>query len=89
MTTFNRMQKLAGIVTENQIDSNEDDYNEELDLFNNWEDIPEDVAQVLAKYEEEDNTYESLTAMAAELEPLGYTFDSYLDAVPYNLRKIN
>lgn len=58
---------------------------ETTDLFNTPELIPEDVRAVFEKYEEP--TYETLAAMLKEVEELGYTFDYYLDAVPYDLRK--
>lgn len=64
------------------------DYDPEKDLFLKYETLPDDVKAILDKYSEEDATYESLAAMTNELEPLGYTFDYYLDAEPYNLRKI-
>lgn len=61
---------------------------EETDMFQNTEDLPEDVQEILNRYSEEDNTYEVLEKMEAELNPLGYTFDFDLDAVPSNLRRI-
>ena len=62
--------------------------NEGIDLFEHQEDLPSEVKEILDKYSEEDNTYESLGKMQSELEPLGYTFDYYLDAEPYGLRKM-
>jgi len=66
----------------------EEEYNPENDLFAKMETLPDDVREVLDRYSEEDPTYESLGAMLKELEPLGYTFEYYLDAEPFNLRKI-
>jgi hypothetical protein len=35
-----------------------------------------------------DETYENCYNMVTELESVGYTCDYYLDAVPFDLRKI-
>ena len=59
---------------------------EPTDLFETPELIPENVRAVLDSYLEP--TYETLGLMLDECEELGYTFDYYLDAVPYDLRKI-
>lgn len=61
--------------------------NEGIDLFEQWEQLPENVIEVLGKYSFVD-TYQGCADFLKELEPLGYTFDYYLNAEPYNLRKI-
>ena len=61
--------------------------NQQIDLFDTWEQLPENVQQVLAKYSFVD-TYQGCNDFQKELEPLGYTFDYYLNAEPYNLRKL-
>jgi len=67
----------------------EEEYDYENDLFNNIESLPQDVQSVLEKYQEDwEDTYENCANMQDELEELGYTFDYYLDATPYNLRKM-
>jgi hypothetical protein len=67
----------------------EEEYDYENDLFNNVESLPQDVQSVLEKYQEDwEDTYENCANMQDELEELGYTFDYYLDATPYNLRKM-
>lgn len=69
----------------------EDEYDEENDLFATPENIPSEIQAILDKYEEEyldGATYDLNERVLAELKPLGYTFDYYLDAEPYNLRKI-
>lgn len=58
------------------------------DLFEHPELIPAEVQEVLNRYSEEDQTYDTCRAMLAEVEALGYTFDYYLDAVPFDLKKI-
>lgn len=61
---------------------------EGVDLFEDYEDQPKEVKAILANYEMEDNDYETLQNLKAELESIGYTFDFGLDAEPYDLRKI-
>lgn len=61
----------------------------EIDLFEHWEKLPKRVQNVLSKYADADEDYENCAKMLSELEALGYTFDYYLDAVPYNLRLKN
>jgi hypothetical protein len=59
---------------------------EPTDLFETPELIPDNVRAVLDSYLEP--TYETLGLMLDECEELGYTFDYYIDAMPYDLRKI-
>jgi DNA repair protein RadC len=61
---------------------------EGVDLFEDYEDQPQEVQMILSKYEMEDNNYETLQNLKAELESIGYTMDYGLDAEPYDLRKI-
>jgi hypothetical protein len=61
---------------------------EGVDLFEDYDDQPEEVQAILANYEMEDNDYETLQNLKAELESIGYTMDFGLDAEPYDLRKI-
>lgn len=57
------------------------------DLFEVPETLPKEVQDILEKYCQAD-TYEDLNNMLAELKPLGYTFEYYLDAIPFNLTKL-
>ena len=57
-----------------------------MDLFETPEKIPANVAEILDTFE--DNTYNECERILSLIEPIGYTFDYYLDATPYNLRKI-
>jgi hypothetical protein len=67
----------------------EEEYDYENDLFKNVESLPQNVQNVIEKYDEDwEYTYENCANMQDELEELGYTFDYYLDATPYNLRKM-
>lgn len=61
---------------------------EGVDLFEDYEDQPEEVSVILSNYELEDNDYDILEQLLAELEEVGYTFEYGLDAEPYDLRKI-
>ena len=56
------------------------------DLFNTPELLPENVQAIIASFADE--TYTECERLLTELNQLGYTFDYYLDAQPYNLRKI-
>jgi hypothetical protein len=59
------------------------------DLFETPELIPNEVQFVLETFDEDcDNTYCELDRILNEIQPLGYTFDYYLDAEPYGLRPI-
>ena len=61
---------------------------EGVDLFEDYDDQPEEVQAILANYDMEDNDYETMQNLKAELESIGYTMDFGLDAEPYDLRKI-
>ena len=59
------------------------------DLFETPELIPSEVQDVLLTFDEDADSYHELDRLLVELEPLGYTFDYYLDAEPYGLRPID
>lgn len=61
------------------------------DLFETPELIPSEVQNILESFDEEEcpNDYRDLERLLKLIEPLGYTFDYYLDAEPYGLRPIN
>jgi hypothetical protein len=63
---------------------------EEVDLFEDYENIPDNVQEILDKYEEdfEEGNYKRLQEAQKELEKIGYTFEFGLDGVAYNLRKM-
>ena len=59
------------------------------DLFETPELIPNEVQAVLETFDEDcGNTYHELDRILNLIEPMGYTFDYYLDAEPYGLRPI-
>lgn len=59
----------------------------EIDLFEQYETLPQDVQDVLESFGEVEG-YEGCRALIDALELIGYTCDYGLDACPYGLRKI-
>lgn len=59
-----------------------------IDLFEDYENIPEEVQEILNEYELEDNSYDVLDELLNRLEAVGYTFSYGLDAEPFGLRPI-
>lgn len=59
----------------------------EIDLFEQYETLPSEVQKIIMKYSEV-GTYQGCEEFLKELKPYGYTFDYYLSAEPFNLRKI-
>jgi hypothetical protein len=59
-----------------------------MDLFEKYDELPLEVLAIIEKYGDMDETYENCYNMVTELESVGYTCDYYLDAVPFDLRKI-
>lgn len=57
------------------------------DMFQHMEHLPTEVQEVLERYSAMDESYDVCSAMLEELEALDYTFEYYLDAEPYFLRK--
>ncbi len=58
-----------------------------MDLFEQVETLPQEVQDVLKKYENGGLTYEECAKLVIELEFVGYTCEYGLDAEPFNLRK--
>lgn len=67
---------------------NKQQMEDEIDLFEDIESLPQEVQDVITKYEEMDNTYENCRALVADLKVVGYTCDYGLDAIPYELKKL-
>jgi hypothetical protein len=61
---------------------------EDFDLFEDFDNLPQDVQDLFFEYEESDDTYDRNQEMLNRLEPLGYTFDYGLDATPFGLKKL-
>lgn len=65
---------------------------EKVDLFEHPELMPAPIKEIFDRYSEEtggDLTYQQCEAMLQECQAHGYTFEYYLDAVPYNLMEQN
>lgn len=59
------------------------------DLFEHYTDQPPALKTICDKYAAADQTYSNCAEFLKEVEEIGYTFDYYLDAEPYNLHKMN
>lgn len=65
-----------------------------VDLFDTPEQIPAEVSKIFDDFAESDDfvgfniSYDNCNFLLAQLQEIGYTFDYYLTAEPYNLRKI-
>ncbi len=59
-----------------------------MDLFENYDNQPKKLSDILNKFDLENMSYKSCEEMLKEVEKIGYTFDYGLDSEPYNLRKI-
>jgi hypothetical protein len=63
---------------------------EGIDLFEDYENIPADVQDILDRYSEdfEDGNYSGMEEALMQLESIGYTFDYDLNGIAYDLRPI-
>jgi hypothetical protein len=63
------------------------------DLFEAPELLPAPVQSILSRYNdleiERGIQYTDLINMGKEMAIYGYSFDFYLDCIPYNLKKLN
>jgi uncharacterized protein (UPF0254 family) len=66
------------------------DTDEGVDLFEDYDNIPEKVQKVLDKHSDafENEDYKGLEKAKKDLEKIGYTFEYGLDGTAYDLRKI-
>jgi hypothetical protein len=62
--------------------------NSKLDLFENYKDIPANLLILINEFEEKDNSYSNCKKLLKKCVKIGYSFDYGLDAIPYNLQKI-
>lgn len=59
------------------------------DLFDDYENLPKNLLDILNKYQmNEDLNYLTIEKMLKEVNTIGYTFEYYLDCIPYNLQKL-
>ena len=59
-----------------------------MDLFNTPNQIPDNIQVILSSYNEDVDPYNELERILTEVELRGYTFDYFLDGIPFNLMKI-
>lgn len=58
------------------------------DLFDQYDLLPKNLLKILNKYENiEDLSYITIEKMLKEVNSISYTFEYYLDCIPYNLQK--
>jgi hypothetical protein len=60
----------------------------DIDLFEHYEMLPDEVKAVLKKFETMDNSYKECDKLIEALKSIGYTCDYGLDASPFNLKKL-
>lgn len=77
-------------MSEAKYDEGGETEDEGIDLFEDYDDIPENVQKVLDKHSDafENEDYKGLEKAKKELEKIGYTFEYGLDGEAYDLRKI-
>ena len=61
----------------------------QVDLFDDIESLPKEVRDILEAFCEMSLCYDNCRTLIDELEKVGYSCEYGLDAVPYNLHKIN
>jgi hypothetical protein len=64
------------------------DEDEVTDLFEQYKTLPIEVQNVLAKYDDDNQTYENCENLKNALEKVGYTCDYDLGAQPFDLKKL-
>lgn len=59
-----------------------------MDLFDQFETLPEDVQKIINQFDVEKDLYQECSKMEYKLLQKGYAFEYDLDGMPYDLRKI-
>lgn len=60
-----------------------------IDLFSTPDALPTSVLAILGKFAKSENDYKDCTLLVEELNSVGYTCEFGLDAVSFNLQKID
>lgn len=60
-----------------------------IDLFSTPDALPSEVLSILGKFAKSENDYTECENLVTELNSVGYTCEFGLDAVPFNLQKID
>lgn len=84
----NIKNRFANHTREGQYEHGGETDEEGVDLFEDYDDQPQEVQDILEKYDFEDADYQTLKKLKIELNAIGYTFDYDMDGSPYDLRKI-
>lgn len=58
------------------------------DLFDNYDNLPLKIKEIIHNFNTKSNTYETCKELVSELEIHGYTCEYGLDAEPHSLRKL-
>ena len=93
-------EHIGGVISLQPLkEMNFEDEEEEEDLFDDWENLPEEPKALYLKWSKvlggDDGEYEGMDRykmvgiMQDEFEELGYTFDWGLDGEPYGLKQMN
>ena len=59
-----------------------------MDLFENYDQQPKILSDILNQYDLENMTYKNCKEMLQKVNEIGYTFEYGLDAQPFNLHNI-
>lgn len=59
-----------------------------IDLFEHYNELPKEVKEIIDEFNENGYTYENCKILVERLEVVGYTCEYYLDAQPFNLKKL-
>jgi len=62
---------------------------EETKQYYEYEQLPEHIKKIMDTFDEEEGEYKECRRLLKEVERRGWTFDYYLDAVPFNFEKID
>lgn len=78
---------------ENYFDENGNEYTPDgvllNDLFEHYDELPEEVRDILNAFNEaKEENYEDCAKLVEDLEKIGYTCEYYLDATLFNLKKL-
>ena len=58
-----------------------------MDLFENYDQQPKILSDILNQYDLENMTYKNCKEMLQKVNEIGYTFEYGLDAQPFNIQK--
>lgn len=87
-----QIKEIRGVIFSDNSDASLLAKGGEIDLFEDYENMPKNLSVIVEKYAQMDEVGEMNYAQTKnflnEVEAIGYTFDYGLDNQPYDLRKI-